>query len=133
VAVGRKLDLTRVDAIARGRVWTGAQAKARGLVDEHGGLLDALELARRRVGLTPDEPVDLVMLPQVRRSLVERLVGLVVEGGEGRAPRAAPAAAESAVPLPAALRDTLRAVPPALLFARPGEGLYRMEFAEAGE
>jgi protease IV len=135
VAAGRKLDLGQVDAIARGRVWTGAQAKARGLVDDHGGFLDALELARRRVGLSPDEPVDLVMLPQLRRSLVERLVGLVVEGGEGRAPRAArgPAPEVAGVPLPAALRDTLRAVPPALLFGRPGEGLYRLEFAEAGE
>src|SRR5215217_63557 len=38
VAAGRKLSVEAVDAIARGRVWTGADAKERGLVDELGGL-----------------------------------------------------------------------------------------------
>jgi protease IV len=134
VAAGRRLDLGQVDAIARGRVWTGAQAKARGLVDEHGGLLDALALARRRVGLTPDEPVDVLMLPAVKKSLVERLIGLVVEGGEARAARPARAAApDGAIPVPPAIRDALRAIPPAALYARPGEGLYRLEYAEVGD
>jgi protease IV len=136
VAAGRRLDLAKVDAIARGRVWTGAQAKARGLVDDHGGLLEALELAKRRAGLAPDEPVDLVMLPRVKRSLVERIASLVGEGGEARGSRTRPSAAPGdavGVPLPAALRDTLRAVPPALLYARPGQGLYRMEYEESGE
>jgi protease-4 len=137
VSVGRRLALPQVDAIARGRVWTGAQAKARGLVDEHGGFLDVLEVARRRAGLTPDEPADVVMLPQLKRTIVERIAGLVGEGGEGRGPRrtrdAAAPAGGLGVPLPAALRDTLRAIPPALLYARPGQGLYRLEYEEAGE
>ncbi|HZN95021.1 MAG TPA: signal peptide peptidase SppA [Myxococcales bacterium] len=50
----------RIDAVARGRIWSGADAKARGLVDQLGGLHDAIAAARRRAGLPPGEQVDLV-------------------------------------------------------------------------
>ena len=46
VAEGRSQPRDRVDEIARGRVWTGADAKERGLVDELGGLRVALDVAR---------------------------------------------------------------------------------------
>ncbi|RZJ18687.1 MAG: signal peptide peptidase SppA [Brevundimonas sp.] len=46
VATGRKLPVERVREIARGRVWTGAQAKELGLVDELGGLTEAIARAR---------------------------------------------------------------------------------------
>ncbi|MET0545736.1 MAG: signal peptide peptidase SppA [Caulobacterales bacterium] len=46
VAVGRKLPIERVKQIAKGRVWTGTQARSIGLVDEFGGLRTALALAR---------------------------------------------------------------------------------------
>jgi len=46
-----------VDEVARGRVWTGADALKRGLVDELGGLRRALDLARDRAGLAADAPV----------------------------------------------------------------------------
>lgn len=46
VAEGRKLSIEAVDAVARGRVWTGADALERGLVDELGGLRTALRRAR---------------------------------------------------------------------------------------
>lgn len=57
VAAGRGLTLEQVDRIARGRVWTGADAAANGLVDELGGLADATALARRRAGLGEDAPL----------------------------------------------------------------------------
>jgi protease-4 len=38
VAAGRKMELAKVQEIAKGRVWTGADAKPRGLIDEFGGL-----------------------------------------------------------------------------------------------
>ena len=57
VASGRGLDLERVEELARGRVWTGADAVANGLADEAGGLRDAVEIARRRGGLPADAPV----------------------------------------------------------------------------
>ncbi|WP_329256066.1 signal peptide peptidase SppA [Actinoallomurus sp. NBC_01490] len=59
VAEGRDLPRERVDALARGRVWTGADAHERGLVDELGGLGQALDLARKKAGLAVDAPVRL--------------------------------------------------------------------------
>jgi protease-4 len=45
VAAGRKLKVEQVDSIARGRVWSGEKAKAIGLVDQFGGLQEAVKLA----------------------------------------------------------------------------------------
>ncbi|GAA3839373.1 S49 family peptidase [Sphaerisporangium flaviroseum] len=57
VAEGRGIDRDRAHELARGRVWTGADAFSGGLVDELGGLEDALTLARSRVNLPKDAPV----------------------------------------------------------------------------
>jgi protease-4 len=57
VAQGRGMTVEQVHEVARGRVWTGADAKERGLVDELGGLSRAVELARERAGLPADAPV----------------------------------------------------------------------------
>lgn len=57
VAEGRGLTLEAVHEIAQGRVWMGADAVARGLVDELGGLDAAVAAARREAGLGPDEGV----------------------------------------------------------------------------
>ncbi|HLU72770.1 MAG TPA: signal peptide peptidase SppA [Nonomuraea sp.] len=57
VAQGRGLTRERAHELARGRVWTGADAREGGLVDELGGLEDALQLARKRAGLAQDAPV----------------------------------------------------------------------------
>ena len=63
VAAGRKLTVEAVDAIARGRVWTGADALERGLVDELGGLRTAINRAKVLAGLEPDDDVRLVSYP----------------------------------------------------------------------
>ena len=56
VAQARKKSVEQVDEVARGRVWTGAQAKERGLVDEFGGIDAAVADAARRAKLgQPDE------------------------------------------------------------------------------
>ncbi|MEU4577139.1 signal peptide peptidase SppA [Nonomuraea sp. NPDC023979] len=57
VAEGRSLTRERAHELARGRVWTGGDARDNGLVDELGGLEDALALARKRAGLADDAPV----------------------------------------------------------------------------
>jgi protease-4 len=62
-AAGRNTTPERIDAIAQGRVWTGAQAKAIGLVDELGGLERALAVAKQRAKLPPDSEVELVVYP----------------------------------------------------------------------
>lgn len=50
VADGRRKPACEIEALAQGRVWTGADAHARGLVDQLGGFEDAVELARARIG-----------------------------------------------------------------------------------
>ncbi len=57
VASGRRMPADRVDQVARGRVWTGADAAGNGLIDELGGLQTAAEIARRRAGLPADAPL----------------------------------------------------------------------------
>jgi protease IV len=63
VAQGRKMTVEAVDAIARGRVWTGADALEHGLVDELGGLRTAIKRAKVLAGLEPDADVRLVGYP----------------------------------------------------------------------
>jgi protease-4 len=57
VAEGRGLTQAQVHELARGRVWTGADAAARGLVDELGGLDRAAAIARTRAGLAVTAPL----------------------------------------------------------------------------
>jgi protease IV len=63
VAAGRGMTAERVHELARGRVWTGADAQERGLIDELGGIEQAAEVARRRAGLPPTAP--LVHFPRI--------------------------------------------------------------------
>ncbi|MEZ0471706.1 signal peptide peptidase SppA [Luteimonas salinilitoris] len=51
VAAGRGAQPAAIDRVARGRVWSGAQARDRGLVDELGGFRDAIADAARRAEL----------------------------------------------------------------------------------
>ncbi len=68
VAAGRRRPFEEIEPLARGRVWTGRDAYERGLVDELGGLRDALRIARERGGLPDDAPVVLAgQLPAVAR------------------------------------------------------------------
>ena len=71
VAAGRRLPVDRLDDVARGRVWTGADAKEHGLVDELGGLRTALDLARERAGIPESVDVQPRVYPRV--PLVARL------------------------------------------------------------
>src|ERR1700761_1308345 len=59
VASGRGLSDTEVEAVARGRGWTGAGAGGHGLAGRLGGLADAAVTARRRGGLPADAPLRL--------------------------------------------------------------------------
>ncbi len=61
VAEARKLEKAQVDAVARGRVWSGKDAHARGLVDRLGGFIEAVEAARTRAKVAPSEELDLVV------------------------------------------------------------------------
>jgi protease IV len=62
VAWGRKMELSYLEGIAGGRVWTGAEALDLGLVDETGGFREALSKARELGGIERDVPVVLTKI-----------------------------------------------------------------------
>lgn len=95
VATGRNLTPERVNEIGRGRVWTGAQAKDNGLVDELGGFAVAIQEAKKAAGIDTAKEVELVFYPR-RKSLIERLGELL--------------GARAMVELPAPWQRALRAV-----------------------
>lgn len=64
VARDRKIDPARMDELARGRIWTGAEAVTNGLIDRIGGQDEALDEMRRLLGLASDAPVNLVLFPK---------------------------------------------------------------------
>lgn len=68
VAEGRGMSREDVHSVAKGRVWTGADAARNGLVDSLGGLRDATRIARGRGGLPPDAPLrPAVSVPMLAR------------------------------------------------------------------
>lgn len=78
VAQGRNLPKARVLEVAEGRVWTGEDAKALGLVDELGGFPVALRLVKEAAGIPADVDVRLQVFPPKKtlaRVLWERLLG----------------------------------------------------------
>jgi protease-4 len=64
-AEGRRMSREQVHAVAKGRVWTGADARERGLVDELGGLHAAVQRARERAGLPADREPEIRAYPRL--------------------------------------------------------------------
>jgi len=64
VAAGRKMSVEAVDKVGKGRVWSGAQAKDLGLVDELGGTDHAIEVAKRLAHIPASDSVRIVRLPE---------------------------------------------------------------------
>ena len=73
VADGRRRKYDDVEPLAQGRVWTGAQAKQNGLVDEIGGIDRAIEMVKQRAKIGASEKITLVAYPP-RRSLLQLLM-----------------------------------------------------------
>lgn len=117
VARGRKLTTTEVDAVGRGRVWTGAQAKQRGLVDELGGLRQALAYARALARLPDHAPITELPVPET--SIIGRLLG--IEGLKS----------ETLAALPAELRELALALGPFVVHP-PDVPLARSELVTLG-
>jgi len=63
---GRKFDKEEFLKLAEGRIWTGRQAKANGLVDELGTLDDAIASAKVMAGMKKDAEVELLVLPNAK-------------------------------------------------------------------
>lgn len=81
VARGRGLPIERVREVARGRIWTGADAHAHGLVDELGGYPAAFRLVREVAGLPADARLRLKPFPG-RPSPAARALGRGREDGD---------------------------------------------------
>jgi protease-4 len=75
VADGRKLPQEKVLEIAKGRIWSGQDAKNLGLVDELGGYDTALRLTKKAIGVGESDDVKIVVYPQPKtlwQSLLQR-------------------------------------------------------------
>lgn len=128
VAQGRGITVEKVDELGRGHVYSGTDAKALGLVDELGGLREAIDLVRERSGLPKWRSLQVRVLPE-RQSLVD----LILQSARGPGRRPGPlgraverkrekvqqASLREALPL--ALDEALSKIPLSLLFLPQGQ------------
>lgn len=84
VSEGRAIKKDDVETIAKGRVWSGTQAQENGLVDELGGLHDALDYAAALTGVKGRNQLRVKILPRPK-TLVERLLDMMSEYGQVQA------------------------------------------------
>jgi len=117
VAEGRGMTKDDVDAVGRGHVFSGAQAMPLKLVDRFGGLGDAIDEAKRRMGVSAATGVQLYELPDLPSSVLGTLGNLL--GVHAEAPL-------SISDLPA-MKELVRGVPASVLVA-PGEAHTRLPF-----
>lgn len=73
MAEARHLTPEQARDAAKGRVWTGAQARNLGLIDELGGVATALTLAKQAAKLAPDDPVTVTGYPRPKPLIREIL------------------------------------------------------------
>jgi protease-4 len=120
VAEGRGMKKDDVDAVGRGHVWSGTMAKDNKLVDRFGGLGDAIDEAKKRMGIDKYERVQLYELPNLPTGLfgqLGKLIGLRVEDQQ-----------KTITPLDLPImRDLLQGVPGSVL-VDPSKPQARMPF-----
>jgi protease-4 len=115
VAKGRNKTNEEVDTLGQGRVWTGTQAKANGLIDEFGGLEKAIDIAKQLANLPADKDVRRVVFPEPRPFL-ESYFGGDDDSTDLKAEQARAAIASS---LPKEMRDAFKY---SALFDRMSQG-----------
>ena len=59
-------NINELDKIALGRVWSGKEAKKNGLIDEIGGLHDAIDISKESLGINRNSDVDIIEYPEVK-------------------------------------------------------------------
>jgi protease-4 len=79
VAKGRSLSVARVNQIARGRVWTGKDALAIGLVDEIGSLTDVIDFAKREI---KDKEAKVIYYPKVKEDKFGAIIKMIEQENE---------------------------------------------------
>lgn len=124
VGKGRNKEKAYIDSIGQGRVWTGAQGKERGLVDEYGGLDKAIEIAKQLANIPADKSIQRVIMPQPP-TFLEQLMSAGDDDGEAEARAKQEASLLSA--LPEDLREGFRYAQ-MLDRAAKGEPVYMMPY-----
>ena len=119
VAQARHSTPEKIDALAQGRVWTGRQAKQNGLVDQLGGLDQAIAVAKQRAKIPAESGVEIVVYPP-RKSLYEILTDEFSGSTESRM------ASLVAANLSSTELEVLRTIRGPLGFFRRGEPLALM-------
>jgi len=111
-AAGRKMDVVALEKLARGRIYTGEQAKEIGLIDEVGTLADAIAYAKKAAGIDPTKKLERLDLPK-STSPLEQLFGTLESETQTRRIQAAISQA-----LPADLQMPLRGLQALQLLSR---------------
>lgn len=114
VSEGRRMPVEKVDEVGQGRVWTGLDAKEAGLVDEIGGLVDAIRYAEEIAGLG-EGSYKMVEYPEVKTAYQKFIESV---SGTGVAIRSAAKAAESPESAFEAAYSSLRNETSARVYAR---------------
>jgi protease IV len=104
VAEGRRMPREQVHEVARGRVWSGSDARRLGLVDEMGGLSTAIGVAREVAGIGPGEEVHLKVYAEPK-PLLKRVLGI---GPDSSEPSSAARLTTSVIDLAAPLLGEVR-------------------------
>jgi protease-4 len=108
-----------VEAVAKGRVWTGAEAKEKGLVDALGGYDVALRLAKEAAKIPADKPFKLAVFPR-EKGTIERIFDRLEDRDNDPAPTAVQSMAADAFNVLAGVAALARE-PGALQMAPIGE------------
>lgn len=130
VARGRHLTPAQVDAVGRGRVWTGEEAVANGLADHVGGLREAIDEAEHLAELPHGSPI--VELPKPALGLLGKVVEL--SGVNAETPRSEAKSlgetptSDPPIPIPASVLRLARSLAPLTVYDE-GTPLARLDFA----
>ncbi len=106
VAEGRKLSPAAVEAVGRGHVWSGLQAKDRGLIDEFGSFQDAVERAKARAQLRPGQEVNLVTYGSTKQLVNLGAILGTAEAGSSQLERVARTLVDATGAAPVLLLDS---------------------------
>jgi len=131
VADGRKLPIERVKEIAKGRIWSGEDAKKLGLVDELGGYDTALKLAKQAANIPESDEVKVVIFPH-KKTLLQTLLNREGPENSGKEWVGTNSADTNSVSSNQALVEAFRAMQPALRQLR-ALGLDKANHPDAGD
>ena len=121
-AQGRKLSKEKLLEVAKGRIWTGEDAKALGLIDELGGFPLALRLTKEAAGIPETAEVQLEVFPYKKKGLRQLLLERLLEGDDDELDLENP---------PTVLMRTVQTLQPLMQFAQqlgfgPAAGVLTM-------